>query len=154
LPSDEVLSFVLEAVSDPAEPSQLLTSLDKLISPFLSEKGRGILAGILKGLEPYFDTAGLFGNPDYIERSGLGDLAFINKEDLLKGRQLYRFVLAMANTAEGSIEFLPPDVSPALGKAFSKIARTLNDSDEWCVAGFAACSIAAHRAVGDASWPK
>jgi hypothetical protein len=74
-------------------------------------------------------------------------LATIGEGDLLKGRRFYQFALAMADCGARGGEFLPPDVEPALSEALSKIARSLRDSDEWCVVGLAVCSIAAHRAI-------
>jgi hypothetical protein len=84
----------------------------------------------------------------------LEELAKINERDLEKGRRLYQFALAMADFGARGGEFLSPNVAPGLSEALSKIARTLRDSDEWCVAGLAACSIAAHRAITPAPWPK
>ena len=63
----------------------------------------------------------------------------------MKGRRLYQFALAMADCAAQGTEFLTPNVAPELGVALSKIARTLRESDEWCVAGLATCAIAVHR---------
>ena len=147
MPTDDLLRLVWESVSDPIKASQLMKSLNALASPFLSEKGQAIFADVLKGGEPYVDVAGLFGAPDEIEKSGLEALAAINEGDLMKGRRLYQFVLAMADCAARGSEFFPPGVPPAPREALSKIARTLRESDEWCVAGLAVCSIAAHRAL-------
>lgn len=127
--------------------SQFLKSLDALVSPYLSEQAQAIFAVFSSGLEPYVDVAGLFGAPDEIGESGLEALAAINEGDLMKGRRLYQFALAMADCAARGAEFLPPTVTPALGEALSKTARTLRESDEWSVAGLAACSIVAHRAI-------
>jgi hypothetical protein len=151
LPIDDLLRLIWESISDPAGPSQLLKLLSQLASPFLSAKGQAIFADLLKGLEPYVDVAGVFGARDEIGESGLEALAAINEGDLMKGRRLYQFVLAMADCAARGNEFLPPTITPALGEALSKIARTLNDSDEWCVAGLAVCSIAASRVGGAAN---
>jgi hypothetical protein len=60
----------------------------------------------------------------------------------MKGRRLYQFMLAMADCAARSGEFLPADVSLQSGEAFSKTARSLRDSDDWCVTGLAVCTIA------------
>jgi hypothetical protein len=60
----------------------------------------------------------------------------------------------MADCAERGGEFLPSNIPPALGEALSKAARTLRDSDEWCVAGLAACAIVTHRAITSVSRPK
>jgi hypothetical protein len=147
LATDDLLRLVWESVSDPTKASQFLKSLDALVSPYLSEHGQAIFAVFLSGLEPYVDVAGLFGAPDEIEKSGLEALAAINEGDLTKGRRLYQFALAMADCAARGSEFLPPGVPPALGEAASKTNRTLRESDEWCVAGLAVCSIAAHRAI-------
>ena len=145
--TDDLLRLIWESVSDPTGPSKFLNVVDQRLSPFLSEKGRAILADFFKGVEPHIDLAGLFGAPDEIGESGLEALAAINEGDLMKGRRLYQFALAMADCAARGNEFLPPTVTPALGEALSKIARTLSESDEWCIAGLAACSIAAHRAA-------
>ncbi len=147
-PSDDLLNVASELVWGSEGPTQLLASLETHVSPFASEKGREVLSEFLRGLEPYVATAGLFGNPDEIEKSGLEALATIGEGDLLKGRRFYQFVLAMADCGARGGEFLPPEVDPALSTALSKIARTLNDSDEWCVAGLAVCSIAARRVGG------
>ena len=101
--------------------------LDELLSPFLSEKGRTSLTDFLKGVERYIDPSGLFGAPDEIGKSGLEALAAINEADLMKGRRLYQFALAMADCAARGKEFLTPNVSPELGVALSKIAWTLRD---------------------------
>jgi hypothetical protein len=145
-PSGQVLSFSSEATWGSAQPSQLLKSLNELISQFASEKGRGVLSDFLQGLEPYVAVAGLFGNPDEIEGSGLEVFATINEGDLLIGRRFYQFALAIADCATRGSEFLRPNIPSAQGEALSKIARTLRESDEWCVAGLAACAIAAGRA--------
>jgi hypothetical protein len=152
-PSGDILNFSSEVVWGSPGPSQLLKSLDELISQFASDKGRGTFEDLLQSLQPYITVAGLFGNPDEIERSGLEVLAAINAGDLIKGRRLYQFALAMADFGARGGEFLPSTVLSGLGEALSKIARTLRDSDEWCVAGLAACSIAVHR-VGDAASSK
>lgn len=123
--------------------SQFLKTLDHLVSPFLSERGRLAFQTFLKSLEPYVDTAGLFGNPEEIGESGLEALAGINGGHLMKGRRLYQFVRSMADCAGRGEEFLPPDLALQLGDAFSKTARSLRNSDEWCVAGLAVFAIAA-----------
>jgi hypothetical protein len=154
LPTDDLLKLVWESISDPTKISQFLKSFDALVSPYLSEQGQAIFAVFLNSLEPYVDVAGLLGAPDEIEKSGLGSLPAVNERDLAKGRRLYQFALAMADWAARGAEFFPPDVPPALGEALSKIARTLHNSDEWCVAGLAICSVAAHRAIPTVSRPK
>lgn len=146
LPRDDLLSLSWEAVSDPVRSSQFLKTLNQLVSPFLSEKGRIGLTDFLKGIERYIDPSGLFGARDEIGKSGLKALSASTEGDLMKGCRLYQFAVAMADWAERGNEFLPPNVSPELGELLSKIARTLRDSDEWCVAGLAACAIATHRA--------
>lgn len=147
-PSGDMLNLASELVWGSEGSTQLLTSLETRISPFASEKGREVLSEFLRGLEPYVATSGMFGSPDEIEKSGLEELATIGEGDLLKGRRFYQFALAMANSAARGGEFLPPEVAThALSEALSKIARSLRDSDEWCVAGLAACSIVAHRAA-------
>jgi hypothetical protein len=151
LPRDDILRLVWESVSDPAGPSQLLKLLGNLASPFLSDKGQAILAELLKGAEPYVHVAGLFGAPYEIEKSGLNALAAIGEEDLMKGRRLYQFALAIFDCAERVIEFFPPSISPALGEAACKTNLTLRESDEWCVAGLAACAIAASRVKSSGS---
>jgi hypothetical protein len=147
LPPDDLLKLVWESISDPTKASQFLKSLDAVISPYLSEQGRAIFAVFLSTLEPYVDVAGLFGAPDEIEKSGLEALRAVKEGDLTKGRRAYQFALAMADCAARGNEFLPPNVPPALGEALSKIARTLRESDEWCVTGLAACCVAASRAI-------
>jgi hypothetical protein len=57
----------------------------------------------------------------------------------------------MADCGARGGEFLPPDAEPVLSEALSKIARSLRDSDEWCVVGLAVCSIAVHRGSAFAS---
>lgn len=151
LPADDLLRLVWELVSDPTKASQFLKSLDALVSPYLSGQGKAIFAVFLSGLEPYVDVAGLFGADDEIEKSGLEALAAIKEEDLMKGRRLYQFALAMSDCAERGIEFLPPDIPPAFGEAASKTNRTLRESDEWCVAGLASLAIAASRAKSSGS---
>ena len=151
VPTDDLLRVIWESISDPAEVSQFLKSLDALVSPYLSEQGQAIFAVFLSGLEPYVDVAGLFGAPDEIGESGLEALAAISEGDLMKGRRLYQFALAMADCAGRGAEFLPPTVTPALGEALSKTARTLRESDEWSVAGLAACAIAASRVQSSGS---
>ena len=147
-PSGDLLNVASELVWGSEGPTQLLTLLETWISPLASEQGRGVLSEFLRSLEPYVATTGLFGNPDEIEKSGLEALATIGEGDLLKGRRFYQFILAMADFGARGGEFLPPEVGPTLSKALSKIVRSLRDSDEWCVAGLAVCSIAAHRATG------
>jgi hypothetical protein len=63
LPRDDLLRLIWEAISDPLGSSQFLKTLDTLVSPFLSERGKSALETFLKSIEPYVDTAGLFGNP-------------------------------------------------------------------------------------------
>ena len=84
-------------------------------------------------------------SPDEIGKSGLKALAAIGEVDLMKGRRLYQFVVAMFDCAARGGEFLPSDIPPAFSEAITKAARTLRESDEWCVAGLAACSIAPSR---------
>jgi hypothetical protein len=153
-PPDDILKFALESVWASGKASQILNSLEKLISPFASEKGQEVLAGFLRALEPYVAVSGLFGHREWIERSGLESLDKVSASDVLKARRFYQFALAMADSASRGSEFLPSDIPPALGEALSKIARTLRESDEWCVAGLAACAIAAHRAMVAASQTK
>jgi hypothetical protein len=146
LPRDDLLKLARESVSDPAGPSKFSVVLDGMLSPFLSENGRATFTELLKGVERYVDPSGLFGARDEIERSGLEALAATSQGDLLKGRRLYEFALAMADCAARGNEFLPAEFGPAPGEAFAKIARSLRESDEWSVAGLAVCSIAARRA--------
>jgi hypothetical protein len=146
LPRDDLLRLVWEAISDPARSSQFLEVLDQLVSPLLSESGKMFFQNFLRSVEPYIDTSGLLGNPDEIETSGLVAIAAVNKACLIKGRSLYQFAVSMADCAGRGEEFFPPDLSLQLGDAFSKTARSLRDSDEWCVAGLAVCTIAASRA--------
>jgi len=150
-PSGDMLNLISELVWGSKGPTQALKSLETLISPFASDKGRELLAEFLRGLEPYVETAGLFGNPDEIENSGLDALAKVSDGDLQKARRLYQLALAMADCASRSAEFLPPDFPPALREARPEIGRTLRESDEWCVAGLAACAIAVNRVAGPAS---
>lgn len=147
LPRDDLLRLIWEAISDPLGSSQFLKTLDTLVSPFLSERGKSALETFLKSIEPYVDTAGLFGNPEEIGESGLEAFAGVNEEHLMKGRRLYQFALAMADCAGRGEEFLPSDLALQLGEAFSKTARSLRDCDEWCVLGLAVCTIAASRAI-------
>ena len=146
-PSSDILNLASELVWGSEASTQLLTALETRISPFASEKGREALSEFLRGLKPYVATSGLFGSPDEIEKSGLEALATVGEGDLLKGRRFYQFILAMADFAMRGGEFLPPEVNPALSEALSKIARSLRDSDEWCVAGLAACSIVSYRII-------
>jgi hypothetical protein len=104
----------------------------------------------LEGLEPYVRVAGLFGNPEEIERSGLEELARVGPSELQKARRLYKFVIAGSDCVDRGAEFLPPDVPPTLKTQLSRIATTLAESDEWCVAGLAAAAIAASRAKSGA----
>jgi hypothetical protein len=112
-----------------------LKKLDHLVSPFLSESGKSVLETFLKSVEPYVDTAGLFGNPEEIGESGLEAFTGINERHLMKGRRLYQFALAMADCAGRGEEFLPSDLALQLGKAFSKTARSLHESDEMVYRG-------------------
>jgi hypothetical protein len=146
VPRDDLLRLAWEAISDPARSSQFLKTLDYLASPFLSERGKSALETFLKSIEPYVDTAGLFGNPEEIGKSGLEAFIGINEGHLMKGRRLYQFALAMADCAARAEEFFPPDLALQLGEVFSKTARSLRESDEWCVAGLAVCTIAVSRA--------
>ncbi len=146
LPRDDILRLAWELVSDPVKRSHFLNVLGQIMSPYLSDKGRESVADYLKGVEAYVDVAGMFGAPDEIGRSGLKTLAGSNEGDLMKGRRLYQFALAMFDCAARGGEFLPPDIPPAFGEAITKAARTLCDSDEWCVAGLASLAIAASRA--------
>lgn len=148
LPTDDLLGLIWESVSDPSGPSKFLNVLDRLVSPYISEKGRELLADFLKGLERYIDVAGLFGADDEIGKSGLEALAAVNDRHLLQGRRLYQFALAMADCAAQVDEFLPPNISSASGDPLSKIARTLRESDEWCIVALAVCAITVRRAVG------
>jgi hypothetical protein len=146
LPRDDLLGLVWEAISDPVRSSQFLQTPDQLVSPLLSESGKGVFQIFLRSVEPYVDTSGLLGNPDEIEKSGLGAFAAVNREHLVKGRRLYQFALSMADCAGRGEEFFPPDLSLQLGEIFSKIARSLRDSDDWCIVGLAVCAIAVSRA--------
>jgi hypothetical protein len=145
LPRDDLLRLIWEAISDPGGSSQFLKTLDHLVSPFLSERGKSVLETFLKSIEPYVDTAGLFGNPEEIGESGLEGFAGINEGHLMKGRRLYQFALAMADWAGRGEEFLPSALALQLGEAFSKTARSLRDCDEWCIMGLAVCAIAISR---------
>ncbi len=145
LPRDDLLKLVWEAISDPVRSSQFLKMLDQLVSPLLSESGKIFFQTFLRSLEPYIDTSGLLGNSDEIETSGLAALAAANKAHLIKGRRLFQFAVSMADCAGRGEEFFPPDLSLQLGDVFSKIARSLRNSDEWCVAGLAVCTIAVSR---------
>jgi hypothetical protein len=145
LPAETMLKLGSEWVWGSEEPSELCKLLEELAAQYLSEKSQEALGSYWEQLEPYVVVAGLFGNPDEIERSGLEQLATISLSDVQKGRSLYQFFVSIADCAARGSEFLPPDVSPALNLALDKIARTLGDSDEWCVAGLAACAIASSR---------
>jgi hypothetical protein len=118
-----------------------------LTGSVLSGNQQSALKTFLKSIEPYVDTAGLFGNPEEIGESGLEAFTGINEEHLMKGRRLYKFALAMADCAARAEEFFPPDLALQLGEVFSKTARSLRESDEWCIAGLAVCTIAVSRAT-------
>ena len=151
LPPDDLLDLVWELVSDPSGPSKLFKVLDQLVSPYLSDRSRSIYGDTLKNVEPYVNVAGLFGAPDEIEKSGLEAFASIGGADLLKGRRLYQFALAMFDAADRGIEFLPADMALALAEPASATNRTLRESDEWCVAGLAVSAIAASWARSSGS---
>jgi hypothetical protein len=151
LPRDNLLSLTWETTSDPRGPSQFLKTLEQLVSPFLSEGGGAAFQIFLMSIKPYIDSSGLLGNPDEIEKSGLEALAAVNKAHLIKGHRLHQFAVSMADCAERGEEFFPPDLSLQLGDVFSKIARSLRESDEWCVAGLAVCTIAVSRSMAGAS---
>ena len=145
LPRDDLLRLIWESVSDPAGPSHFLKTVSQIASPFLSDKGQAFFEDLLKGAGPNINVAGVFGDPDDIEKSGLEALGLVRGPDLIKSCRLYRFALAMCDCIDRVVEFLPPDLTTT-GAAFSKTARTLRDSDEWCVAGLAVFAIAASRA--------
>jgi hypothetical protein len=84
LPQDDILRLSWEATSDRVRSSDYLSTLDHVVSPFLSERGRGALDVFLKSIEPYIDTSGLLGNPDEIERSGWRPLLLSVKTILQK----------------------------------------------------------------------
>jgi hypothetical protein len=151
LPRDDLLKLVWEATSDPARSSQFLERLEQMVSPFLSESGSSAFQIFLKSIRPYIDTSGVLGNPDEIGESGLEAITAVSKEHLVKGRGLYQFVQSMADCAGRAEEFFPPDLSLQSGGMFAKVARSLRDSDDWCVAGLAMCTIAVSRAKGDGS---
>jgi hypothetical protein len=148
-PAEDILKLGSEGVWGSDKPSQLLKTLRDLASPYLSEKGQEAFGAFLEGLEPYVRIAGLFGNPDEIERSGLEELARVGPPELQKARRLYQFVIAGSVCADRGAEFLP-DVPPVLNTQLSRIARTLAESDEWCIVGLAAAAIAASRVSGAA----
>ena len=111
------------------------------------KKGREFCPNFYAAWNPTLPRPGYSGTQSEIEKSGLEALATIGEGDLLKGRRFYQFILAMADFATRGGEFLPPEVDPALSEALSKIARSLRDSDEWCVAGLAGCSIVSYRTI-------
>jgi hypothetical protein len=149
-PAQDILKLGSEGVWGSDKPSQLWKTLRELASRYLSEKGQEAFRALVEVLEPYVNVAGLFGNPDEIERSGLEELARVGPPELQKARRLYQFVIVGSDCADRGSEFLPPDVLPTLDKQLSRIARTLAESDEWCVAGLAAGAIAASRVSGAA----
>ena len=141
---------MLELVWGCGNPPQILRSLEKLIFPFASERGQDVLADFLRAIEPYVAATGIFGNPDWMEGSGLELLDTVSAGDLLKARRVYQFALSMVDCASRSAEFLPPNISPVSSEGLSKIVRTLRESDEWCVAALATCAIAKSRVSGGA----
>jgi hypothetical protein len=149
-PAQDILKLGSEVVWGSDKPSQLLKTLRELASQYLSEKGQQEFRALAEGFEPYVQVAGLFGNPDEIERSGLEELARVGPPELQKARRLCQFVIIGSDCADRVSEFLPPDVLPTLDKQLSRIARTLAESDEWYVAGLAAGAIAASRVSGAA----
>jgi hypothetical protein len=100
-------------------------------------------------LRHLFEVSGLFGHPEWIEKSGLQALDKLDVSDILQARRFYQFALAMADCASASVEFLLTGIQPVSDKTLSKIARTLRESDEWCVAELATCAIAVSRARAD-----
>jgi hypothetical protein len=147
---EDVLKFMVELVWGCGNPPQITLSSEKLIFPFASERGQEVLADLLRAIEPYVAATGIFGNPDWIEGSGLELLDTVSAGDLLKARRFYQFALSMVDCASRGIEFLPPNISPVSSEGLSKIVRTLRESDEWCVAVLATCAIAERRVSGGA----
>jgi hypothetical protein len=148
---EDILKFMLASVWGCGNPSQtILGWLEKLIFPFASERGQKVLADFLRAIEPYVAATGIFGNPDWIEGSGLELLDTVSADDLLKARRFYQITLSMVDCASRSVEFLPPNILPVSSEGASKIVRTLRESDEWCVAVLATCAIARSRVSGGA----
>ena len=145
VPQADALKIAYEWVWGSEKPSQFFKSLKELASQYLSADGQEALSAWVEWFEPHVAVAGIFGDPEEIEGSGLEEVRALTSDDLQQARKLYQFGVAMADCAARGGEFLPPNVFPALNQALYKIANTLAESDEWYVAGLAACAIAVSR---------
>jgi hypothetical protein len=100
---------------------------------------------LLADLKPYVTcVAGLFGNPDEIEKSGVSELNNLNLEDLNSGRTFYQGLLGLFEVGCKILSLSNSADAAALRLAFEKAACSLKHQ-EWSVLCFAIGALVSFR---------
>jgi hypothetical protein len=106
---------------------------------------------LLAELKPYIAcVAGLFGNPEEIEKSGVSELKKLSRDDLNHGRTLYQGLLGLFEVGHKILSLSESADAAALRLAFEKVAHSLKHQD-WSVLCFALGALVSLRIRRDAS---
>jgi hypothetical protein len=129
-------------------PDDKTNSFEVLVGE-VSQKLGGVPSGFVKplltDLQPYISyAAGILGNPEEIEKSGLSELDDIEPEDLNSGRLFYQSLVGLFELGGRVLSLSTSDDADALQSAFKKTARSLKSHD-WSVFCFALGAVASLR---------
>jgi hypothetical protein len=128
-------------------PDRKTDSFEVLTSELSQKLGipSDIIEMLFADLNPYIScVAGLFGNPDEIEKSGLSELSDLNHEDLINGRTFYQASLGLFEVGGKALALSKSVDASALRLAFEKTVRSLK-TQEWSVLCFALGAIVSRR---------
>jgi hypothetical protein len=106
---------------------------------------------LLADLKPYIAcVAGLFGNPDEIEKSGVSELNKLTLEDLNSGRTFYQGLLGLFEVGSKILSLSKSADTVTLRLAFEKAAHS-QKHQEWSVLCSAVGAIVSFRRKRDSS---
>ena len=145
LPDQVILNILSELSWGPSGPAKLLAHYVAEIQRLAPWLPADVIRAFLSDIEPYADLAGLFGNPEEIEKSGMDELLRVDDRDLERGRAFFRLVVSLFDFGRRLCTLAPATFPPAIATATEAIVWTLSNSDEWATTVLAVGSIAAYR---------
>jgi hypothetical protein len=131
------------------------TNSFEVLAGELSQKLGGVPSSIVRpllaDLQPYIScAAGILGNPEEIEKSGLSELDDIEFEDLNSGRIFYQSSVGLFELGSQALSLSTSSDATVLQSAFRKTAFSLRSHD-WSVFCFALGAVTSFRRRRDAN---
>jgi hypothetical protein len=138
-PPDARLRIMSEAHWGPGENAIGIKILSENMAKIF-----GISSEQIAGMSSTINVAGLLGNPDEINASGLAILKKANEDDLLKGRAKFQLFLLQIDQLKAVEGFQDNE---KFGKMLAVIPRAANSvlRPDWVISTVAATAIAAHN---------